>query len=173
MSTSPRIHLSIAALAFVGAPLHRDRLTIAPRRDDPPCTATDSSKGSRLVTGNGFTFCLPLKWKLDGEEATRGPSRVRWGVGDALQGAIARTGRVVFKERPALDDQMPNGMESSKKTETVDGRRVEISRSKLQGQYGVIAQWQTPSLFFAGSTTSSSDADAIIAMARSVRFTTP
>jgi hypothetical protein len=149
-----------------------------------PCDPGSSdSTAWHLVAAKSFTFRVPSTWRVDAQTASFQAEKLRWGTGERPRnptGGPVTVGRITV-ERAAgsappsdaaaqrlVDDQM--GI--TRETETIDGRRVEITRNHHNDLVNIGATWTQPRVWFSGEAASNEQANTQLAIIRSVRFTT-
>ena len=149
-----------------------------PDRVDPcdrPVPGTPSEPW-RLVRATGFTFCVPMSWRPMGRgDANRDASRwadgdgwVRWGLGMPVED-VRRRRRFALEYGLPLPPPCGKGI---RRTETNDGRSVDLYANVCQGRHYSGATWTRPVIYFRGESKSEAAALLQLDVYRTVRFDT-
>ena len=168
---------AISAYWAESSPVERTSPSVA-RPCDP---GSPDSTAWQLVTGKGFTFCLPATWRVEGQTASFKAEKLRWGNGQPtrITSGPVTIGRITSDAAPGIGP--PSEAESrrlvdqqlgiQRETEIIDGRRADVSRNIHQGVRNTMAVWDQPRIWISGEAASSEQANAQLMIIRTVRFT--
>ena len=151
-------------------------------RLDPNSCATPSgtaAKPWRLVTGQGFTFCVPSDWQSsDGRTWRSGGAFVGWCTGNLptlcpnvryeITGAIITNSNQLGEAEIANEGGACSGDRSQ---EDVGGASAELGDWHCGGHHVTDAHWSVQALFFVGQTDDAVVAHLQLQVYRTVRFT--
>ena len=149
------------------------------RLDPSSCAAPPGTPGTpwRLVTAEGFTFCVPSDWQsADGRT---------WRIGGAFIGWCTRTlaqcpqvnyqisGRIIRNPNEIGAAALENEGEScgaDNSDEVVGGLSAVLSDWHCNGRHITEAYWRTPPIYFFGETEDAVMARLQLQVYRTVRF---
>lgn len=161
----------LVSFAVIGCVRAQPDLAIAADISESKCALTrlpeDTEGDWRVVTGDGFTYCVPGGWQAIGPRAERWRSPavdVSWNdpAPEAQRRMPVSTARV----------SSPAPMGSRYVTERVDGRtvRLEIMDGSTSSSWMTNASFLEPSLRFYATARTAEASREVIAVVRSVRF---
>lgn len=148
----------------------------APRGPVPaPCPADDVPPGRvgewRLVRGEGFTFCVPARWRPAGEAPSPGADPAAWsGDGGTVAWGVGayrppQRGVVVVEERPGAPAEMRRFSES------VGGASADLWDDRVGNRHFTGAQWARPrAVHLSGEARDARAAALQLDVYRTVRF---
>ena len=160
----------------------------------PTCTAPPSPTDTRWreVRAAGFTFCVPASWRSHGSAAGpaldprtwRAPTAQRyepssasitWGTGVPPMRLESRTETVVSSGGGELPQRSTTAVPQPpdvRYTELLGGRTAEVSEWRSAGPVHLTeARWRDPAVYLQGETRSEMLAQLLLAIHRTVRFT--
>jgi hypothetical protein len=136
----------------------------------------------QLVTGRGFTFCVPASWQSsDGRSWRSGGSVVGWctlrdlaACPNVTAVTFEFTGTVTHDQSLPPATALAQGADAcaaDQLAETIGGRLATLSHEHCGGHHVTQATWAAPALHFVGETDDASTARLELQVYRSVRFT--
>ena len=179
-----RILLLVLVAACASAP---PIWTPAARTSPASCSAPGGpvSPEWQLVTGDGFTFCVPPDWRTTDGRTWHGTggSSVTWGAGamprrEVVSGVV--TMRVPAGGAPpsraaveaAAQAQLGQQCTTDRHAESVGGQPARLVDFSCQGQHNTSIQWTGAALYFEGETGDAREASLQLQVYRTVRFLT-
>jgi hypothetical protein len=148
-----------------------------------PCTAPPSPADTlwREVRAAGFTFCVPASWRAHGTVASgavdaytwRSPSAsITWGTGAPPTRVERKTEIVVMRAGELSPQHTARPPDVRHYTELLGGRTADVSEWHFSELHHTEARWRDPAVYLQGETRSATMAQLLLAIHRTVRFTT-
>jgi hypothetical protein len=138
----------------------------------------------RLVSAQGFTFCVPGDWETADGRTWRGAGgSITWGTGFPPRQATV-SGTVVMRVpanrgmpseaevRAAVEAQLGVRCSPYRLKESIGGAAADLYDTECNGQHHTGARWESPAVFFQGQADSPSAASLQLQVYRTTRFTT-
>jgi len=139
-----------------------------------------------LVTGAGFTFCVPHDWRLrDSHRWEGGGGSIRWGTGplplkvfrpDDVSPAGVRIPGSTSRDLPPVGASEGENVplcSTRLSKERIDGQTVDLRDTDCDGKHYTDAQWPDSSVFLQGEAHSVGTASLQLMVYRTVRFLPP
>ncbi len=145
-----------------------------------PCPAADVPAGRdgawRLVRAEGFTFCVPSRWRPAGTSSAAGSDAASWSGDGATvawgTGAYRPPGRGVVTVEVRADDPRPGASgEMRRFSESIGGASADLWDDRVGERHFTGAQWTRPrAVHLSGEARDARAAALQLDVYRTVRF---
>ena len=128
----------------------------------------------RLVTAQGFTFCVPPEWRGSGRTWHRGNATISWGLGEPARREVRTELRTVPASQAGSPPAgAPPDSDIRRFAEAIGGRDAQLWRNRFGRAYYTGARWDSPRVWLTGEANGPDAADLEVTIFRTVRFTAP